>query len=246
MNSTFWRQWFERNAMRPFPKLEDPGLPAEIRDRLASTLARLQAGETGEGRIAHEVRKAGLGDADYHRAIELFVREEGRHAKILGLAVRALGGRPIPTAWAAQSFKAVRGVFGPRTKLLVLLAAEVIAIALYRSLQSSMPNGSLADVLREIGDDEEAHLAFHCDFFRTQTNTRPRLWLFRLAWAPCAAVCCAVVLLDHGATLRTLGTKRSRVAGEMLTWIRRVDETVAYGRSWGVGLRAAAPIAGVE
>lgn len=86
---------FEQNARRPLPEVRlEPFEPAKAR-ALARSLARFQLGEAGEGRIAHQIDTAKLPaiDDDYRAALKLFVREEGRHGRVLGLMVNALGGR---------------------------------------------------------------------------------------------------------------------------------------------------------
>src|SRR5262249_49796594 len=90
-----WKQKLEQNTHRPIPETEAPAeLAGESRARVLRSLREFQLGEAGEGRIAHEIDHVtwpGV-DADFRTLIKLWVREEGRHARILGLMVKGMGG----------------------------------------------------------------------------------------------------------------------------------------------------------
>src|SRR5690606_41032393 len=105
-----WRRHFEANAERPLPPIDATGVRASWRGPLARSLAIFQLGEAGEGRVAREIDKARLPgiDADYCASLKLFVREEGRHARILAGMVRALGGDLRRAAWTEHLFVRVR------------------------------------------------------------------------------------------------------------------------------------------
>ncbi len=96
----FWRRHFEQNALRPFPRAGDftQAFEPDLLPLLVSSLARFQAGETSEGRLAHQIDLlvAPYADEDFRACIKLFVKEEARHARLLGEMVRALGGGPAP------------------------------------------------------------------------------------------------------------------------------------------------------
>lgn len=220
MDWSTWRAHFERNAARPLPSLRPSvhEVPAAWRGALARSLARFQVGEAGEGRIAHEIDLVQLPgvDADYRAALKRFVAEEGRHARILGGLVQALGGRLLARTWTERLFVHGRRLLGVRAKLLVLLAAEVVGLAFYGALAARLPKGAARRALEELCADEEAHLRFHCDFFRVQTRTRAAQLLFASAWWPLVLAASTVVLLDHRSALRVMDLAPRCLASALL------------------------------
>lgn len=208
-----WRARFEANRTRPLPRIEAPVLPAGQHDALARSLAVFQLGETGEGRIASQIDRVELPlvDDDYRASLKLFIAEEGRHARVLGTMVSALNGRMLEHSWTHRLFVFARRLVGVRFKLLVLLAAEVIAIGFYGLLARALPKGAMADALEQICDDERAHFDFHCDFLRGQSR------LFHLAWWPIGVAAALTVLFDHRATLRAFGVPLRAAAGLMFS-----------------------------
>jgi len=207
MDWSSWRRYFERNAIRALPSFDPPIADPPWRKEVARSLAHFQLGETGEGRIANEIDRVRIDgiDDDYRRALKLFVKEEGRHARILAGWVRSLGGELVHRHYTAGLFTRARGLLGVRSKLVVLFAAEVVGIGFYGIVAGALPRGPLADSLDQIADDEVAHLYFHEDFFRTQTRGAIARAVFRAAFFAIAAVACALVLVDHRKTLRALG-----------------------------------------
>lgn len=222
MNWNAWRRHFDENARRPLPAITPPSLSAEHRVALAASLAKFQLGESGEGRIAHDIDSAQLPgiDDDYRAALKRFVAEEGRHARLLGLMVNALGGRLLGRQWTERLFVRGRRALGVRFKLLVLLAAEVIGISFYGVLAEVLPDSKLRDVLGEICADEEHHLAFHAAFFGAQRPDPVAARLLWLAWWPLALTAGLVVFLDHRRTLQVFGVSPSALFHRM--WSRIV------------------------
>lgn len=201
--------------MRPLPAIVLPALSADQRVALARSLARFQLGEAGEGRIAHEIERAVLDgiDDDYRAALKLFVREEGRHGRILGVMVNALRGRLLGRQWTERLFVHARRALGLRFKLLVLQAAEVIGISFYGALAAALPPCPLRQALDELCADEEHHLAFHRDFFRRQRGLGA--WALWLAWWPLSWAAALTVAIDHRRTLALLGVDRRRLFGRV-------------------------------
>jgi hypothetical protein len=216
---TPWLAHFERNRTRPLPPVTDglDALPPEWVPALAASLAKFQVGETGEGRIANDVRRVGWDaiDETYVSALRAFVAEEGRHARILGLAVRALGGAPAPEAWSGKVFELGRRALDPRFELVALLGAEVAAIAAYRALADALPPCGLRDAIRELIADEEHHLAFHATLFAAAAPSGLRRAVLVGSLSALLAAASAVLLTDHAALWRALGVSPLRLVGDL-------------------------------
>lgn len=232
MTWTTWRRHFETNATRPVPAIDAPVLSDARRVALASSVARFQLGESGEGRIAHEIDSAQLPgvDDDYRVSLKRFVAEEGRHARLLGRMVNVLGGKMLHRQWSDAAFVGIRRALGLRFKLLVLMAAEVIGISFYGVLGRLLPDGSFKRALEQICGDEERHLEFHVDFFRSQ-RPQPLAWVaLWLAWWPVAIGALTVVLIDHRSTLRAFGVPLHHVAAVMWARVKQGGQFLAPAR----------------
>lgn len=226
-----WRARFEARRDRPRPTIDDANeIPPELRAPLAASLARFQLGETGEGRIVADLRRRAQAwrlHPDYLEALRLFVAEEGRHAAILGTAVRALGGRPLPRTWSADGFARVRRLAGPGLELLVLLAAEIAALGFYGTLAEHLPGGPLRTAVHEIASDEAVHLRFHVAFLRTALPSAGTRRIVMAGWTGLGLAAGAVVVADHGMTLAALGSSRRAVLARIREHVHDTAATVA-------------------
>lgn len=231
---THWRARFERRRDRALPIIDDTReIPADLRVPLSASLARFQLGETGEGRIVADLRRRAAAwnlHPDYLEAMRLFIAEEGRHAAILGTAVRALGGQPLRRTWSADGFARVRRLAGPGPELLVLLCAEVAALGFYSLLVDQLPAGPLRTALHQIACDEAVHLRFHVEFLRTALPSPLHRRALVTAWTPLALVAGAVLVADHATTLRRLGSSRRAVLARVRELTADTAEAVAEPR----------------
>ncbi len=211
-----WREFFATRASRSLPELDVRSDYSELPKSLAESLAIFQLGESGGGTVVKQARASRLPgvDSDYAEAIDLFVKEEHRHANILAMCVRMLGGELKKTNWTARLFVAGRRLMGLRLKVLVLLAAEVVGICYYMALAGALPASPMKSWLLQIVDDERAHLEFHCRFLNSQVTNRWRRWLFIAAWRSVMLAAAVVVMIDHRQTIRDLGL------GYRVTWDR--------------------------
>lgn len=223
MQNHLWQRHFERNETRP-DLLVPPtpiDLPEEMKDPVIASLRTFQAGETGEGRVVAQARAAmGAAEPAFAEAMRLYIAEEGRHARELGLLLRALGARRAASVPAASVFRVARGVIGFRTKMAILTAAEVVGIVYYDLLAERVPSPALRRVVRVIVAEERAHVVFQRDFFASQVDgigggrSVGRLARGALGLALSAAVTAAlaVFVADERALLRALGVSPLDVA----------------------------------
>ena len=172
---TSWREWmelFQSRSGRPLPVVEPPRRYATLPASLAKSLAIFQLGESGGGTIIEQARASRLPQLDPHyaEAMALFVREENRHADILAMCVEQLGGELIRKNWTATLFVSARRLIGLRLKVLVLLAAEVVGICYYHLISEKLPVSPMRDWLKELVNDEQSHLDFHCSFLHSQVD----------------------------------------------------------------------------
>ncbi|MBH5134693.1 ferritin-like domain-containing protein [Streptomyces sp. HB-N217] len=192
---------------------------------------RFQVGEDGDG--ANLVAKAEqAGDADYARAVRLFVAEEQNHARLLARLLAA-GGRPTLSGhWSDTVFVRLRRLLGLRTELLVLMIAEVVALRYYRALRDGTDDALTSEVAGRILADERRHVPFHCARLHDSlaelpaVTRRPVLALWRLLLLAATVV----VAVDHGAGLRRLGVGRHRFATDVMASSAEVVRAVLAAR----------------
>ena len=215
-NWAHWRKRFESRADRELPTLDTSVDYSQLPASLARSLAVFQLGESGGGTVIEQARDSALEsvDEDYAEAVRLFVAEEHRHANVLAMCVRLLGGELIRRNWTQRLFLFSRRLIGLRLKVLVLLAAEVVGICYYSSIAAKLGPGPVRRWLSEMVEDERSHLEFHCLFLQSQVTTGWRRRLFSVGWRGVMVAAAIVVMIDHRQTIRDLNL------GFRCTWQR--------------------------
>lgn len=226
-----WKQWhdfFVRRSSRQLPKLLSADDYRDVPSSVAESLAIFQLGESGGGTVIEQARTSPIQAIDEHyaAAMKLFVAEEHRHAELLAIGVRNLGGSLIAKNWTANLFVFARRMIGLRLKVLVLLAAEVVGLCYYHLIATRLPESRLRSMLAQIVNDERAHLNFHCSFLRTQVQSRWRRILFQLAWKITMFAACIVVLIDHRKALADLGITTKTVFRRWNTYSQYAERMV--------------------
>jgi len=207
-----WLQYFQHNRehRRPIPWELGIHISAKLHRPLIHSLQRFQIGESGEGlhlrRYAATTR-----NPTYEAAIDLFIKEEQEHARLMACVLEQLHGPLLSRHWSDVCFMALRRPFGLRTELLVLLVAEMIARRYFRALKEGTDDPVLVAVFGQILHDEEGHLAFHAAYLNREFASRPfaQRLLTLMFWRMLFRAACAVVILDHRHVLREVGVSRA-------------------------------------
>ena len=198
MNGARWRAWFEQNRRRSEIDLpERIELSAHLRAVLVASMQRFQLGESSEGSLARQVLAVDGLDGDTRIAIGLFMREEGRHARELGALLAALDAPTLRAHWSETLFRRGRRLFGFRTKMLVIVAAEVVGAATYALLGERFPEPNVARFCAVLAADEARHLDFLAEWLAGETFVLPTL-----ACATSAAI--LLSMWDHRRLLRAI------------------------------------------
>jgi len=232
-SSTMWLNYFRRNAddLLPIPwECGAQTTPAEL-DAIRASIQGFQLGESSEGR--HLIRCARQysvehDDPDYLDAIELFIKEEHRHARDLGQFMDLAGIPRIQKSWPDTVFRRLRHAANLETSISVLVTAEIIAKIYYPALRSATESRVLQTICDQIIHDETPHVEFQAQQLGILRRHRGSLSLVLrhllhrvLFWGTCW-----VVWYKHGRTMRagglTLGGYLRRGADELAAALREM------------------------
>jgi hypothetical protein len=207
-----WLKYFEHNRdhRQSIDWDRELEIPPWARAPLIRSLQRFQVGESGEGR--HLRRQAATTrDTDYQAAIDLFIKEEQEHARLMACILKKLNAPLLKRHWSDSCFILLRRLFGLHHELLVLLMPEIIAKRYFRALRDGSSDPVLRAVCSQILHDEEGHLAFHVDFLQPAlaSVSVPSRIALRWIWRLLFQAVCLVVILDHRAILKATGVSKS-------------------------------------
>jgi hypothetical protein len=159
---------------------------------------------------------AATGDAQYAAAMELFIREEQRHAALMAGILARLNAPLLTSDWTDNCFVFMRHMSGLHTELLVVLLPEMIARVYFEALRRGFSNPAMQAVFAQIVRDEKGHLAFHADYLNKAfaQMSFPRRIAVQMAWHLVYRVACVIVYVDHGPLLRAVGIPAKKFWGQ--------------------------------
>jgi len=207
-----WLNHFEYHAERPRcipPGLADVLRPEERR-LIASSIATFQLGEQSEGGTLLRAAARCARDRELPalvRIVELFIREEQRHASLLRSFMEDHGIPPASSHWSDRVFLRLRRLAGLELYMCVLITAELIGSVYYRILASATGCQRLGVLCRTLVADELVHVAFESELLNALRAGRPA-WLrmlMRSTHRAFFAGTASVVWFTHRALLRHSG-----------------------------------------
>jgi hypothetical protein len=172
---------------------------------LIHSLQRFQIGETGEGKHLKKFATK-MNDPVYEQCIDMFIKEEQHHARILAQMIASMDGTLLTWHWSDLVFIGLRRLLHLKTEIFVLLIAEVIGKCFYRTCSAQLEDHLLSDAFSLIVLDELGHLEFHCGFLRSQFENSP-LFVRKsvlLCWSILFYSACFAFVADHKKALIAL------------------------------------------
>ncbi len=195
-----WIHYFRHNNWSPseFAFRNIPTLTPEDRNLVSASLQQFQLGEgsDGQGLLRRCSQFSGLhSHPDLPDAMLLFIREEQRHAAVLG---HFLDQECIPRLrhhWADQLFRKIRNLAGFELMLTVLFTAELIAIPYYTAIHRATASIPLKLIAQRILRDEERHLEFQALNLAECAGQRGDAARFLTIIVHIASITCAAALV---------------------------------------------------
>ena len=160
-----WVTYFEGNAQRrlSIDFSEERPLPEQVKRLVFPSIRAFQRGEGSDGRfllrtVDGYVRASG--QAEYRRAMQLFVAEENRHSAYLKAYMEQHGIRACRASILDALFRRLRHLGGIKCEVTVLVTAEMIALTYYDALSRCTDSRALREICRRMLEDEVPHVMF--------------------------------------------------------------------------------------
>ncbi len=217
-SSQRWLDYFQENK-RSCPVIVIPAdvkVSKSLRPPLIHSLQRFQIGETGEGKHLKKFA-ARMNDPVYEQCIDMFIKEEQHHARILAQMIASMDGTLLTWHWSDLVFIGLRRLLHLKTELFVLLIAEVIGKCFYRTCSAQLEDPLLSDAFSLIVLDELGHLEFHCGFLRGQFENSPSFFrkFVLMCWATLFYCASLVFVTDHKQALNALNVPPKQFLKEL-------------------------------
>lgn len=203
-----WLNYFEQNRenRHTIHWRDDINIEPRLVRPFIRSLQRFQIGESGEGRHLRSAATT-TGDHAYIKSIDLFIKEEQEHARLMAEILKRLHAPLLTSHWSDGCFILLRRLFRLDQELMVLLTPEIIAKRYFRVLHDRIDDPSVKAVCAQILHDEEGHVAFHIEYLRCAFAhlSLPSRAVLRGAWRLLFRLTMLAVVLDHRSLLKACG-----------------------------------------
>ncbi len=235
MNHAKWIHHFNRNRQnRPEPDWAAPvTLPPAMLASVRRSVEQFRLGDGGgpASLIAHDADRFRGRTPEWQAIVDLWFAEEAEHARLLGCAVRRLGGRIITSHWSFTAFCLCRRVLGVRFELQVLTLTELVSTAYYRLLRNHSPDGPLAAMCELILRDEAGHVAFQRDRLTDAGCPKPG-WRgagWRIQFLLFGYAAGTMLWINHAPALKAIGGSRGEYYAEVARQLTRFIRALRKG-----------------
>jgi hypothetical protein len=222
-----WVRWFEafEGRQTPIPRPDGPELTLAQKRLISSSISQFQLGESSEARnlLAKAGRYAArTGDDSYPAALIHFIREENRHAAMLGNFMDREGIKRTKKHWMDGMFRFIRHQVGLRSSLTILLTAELIAVPYYTALRQATTSTVLSAICNQILTDESTHIRFQSLALKTlaQNRSSRQRKADDIFARFCLEIALDIVWFSHGSVLQAGGYDYPTFRQTCLTQLR--------------------------
>jgi hypothetical protein len=223
LDAAKWIRHFQANRQnRPEPDWHSPiRLQPDVIQRLRPSIEQFELGDGGgpASLIARDAEMYRNSSEDTKVLTDLWFTEEREHSRLLGEAVRRLGGKSIKSHWSFSAFCACRRLISVRAELQILLLTELVSTAYYKVLRRHVDDQPLRDMCGLILRDEAGHVAYHRGRLAAQASSRGLLWVLQF-WL-CGYAAATMLWINHGPCLHPLGARRREYYQEVRFQISR-------------------------
>jgi hypothetical protein len=238
MNYTKWLSHFAHNKQNSQePDWSAPtNVPPAMLAPLLRSVEQFRLGDGGgpASLIAFDRENFRSRTDEMRQIVDLWFAEEAEHARLLGCAVRRLGGRIITSHWSFTAFCLCRRLLGVQFELQVLTLTELVSTGYYRILRKYSPDGPLTAMCELILRDEAGHVAFQKD--RLMDKGCPRAgWrglLWRLQFLLCGYAAGTMLWMNHAPGIKAIGGTTSEfyseITRQMTRFIASLSRPVKY------------------
>lgn len=159
-----WKTYFQENdARRLNVPFEGDVLTEPEKELVFPSIRQFERGESSEGKhlkkaadaFAREIR-----DRDYADCIRWFIKEENAHSGYLKTYMDHYHVREQENVILDWVFRRLRKLSGLQCEVIVLVTAEMIALAYYDALRNATGSQALKAICGQMLHDEVAHVTF--------------------------------------------------------------------------------------